>query len=146
MSALSLASTGMAMASQSKAAAQANEYNAETAAMEREEANARAEETLGETIREQRAARSRAYVAAGESGAMGASLMASMNQSIQDQDMDAALASKNVAFSNRATDRNLAANWRHGPSGVESGLQLATAGVSGYSTGLGIDRLKDGKG
>jgi len=65
---------------------------------ERKEVGAKAEEQLGVRIREAREKRARARVAAGESGAMGQSFAAAMNQSLQDQAMDAALISKNLSF------------------------------------------------
>jgi hypothetical protein len=113
---------------------------------EAKEARDKTEEELGATIRAQREARSRATVAAGESGAMGASFMASINQSIQDQDMDIALASKNLAASQRATadQANTARAGINNPSALEAGLNIASAGVSGYRSGLEISRLKAG--
>ena len=48
---------------------------------EREEVYAQAEEDLGQRIRASRERRARARVAAGESGALGASFAASINQS-----------------------------------------------------------------
>lgn len=111
---------------------------------EREEVRAEAEEELGARIRESRERRARARVAAGESGALGASFAASINQSLQDQDMDAALVSKRAAFADRAVqDRaNVALSQIRDPSALEAGLQIATAGVQGYRTGLGIEQLR----
>lgn len=141
MSALSIAGTGASLYAQKSSASAQMEAISRQQDSEREEARDRAEEELGQTIREQREARARAMVAAGESGVGGQSLMAQMNQSIQDQDMDAALAQKNVAFANRATDdrSNMARSQVRNPSALEAGLQLATAGVSGYQTGLSIN-------
>jgi hypothetical protein len=100
-----------------------------------------------QTIKAQRAARERARVAAGESGAMGASFAASMNQSIQDQDMDAALASKNVAFAQRASADRAATALAgiRDPSALEAGLNIASAGASGYSTGLSIQAKREAR-
>jgi len=147
LAALSIASMATSMYSQQQAGkAQAKAIGRQEES-ERQEAKDRAEEQLGETIKAQRQARARALVAAGESGVGGQSFIASINQSIQDQDMAAALAAKNVAFANRATS-DRASTARAGirnPSALEAGLNIASAGVSGYQTGLSIEKLKDGK-
>lgn len=106
---------------------------------ESEEAEAleRNEEELGQRVRANREARERARVAAGESGAMGASFAASMNQSIADQDMEAALVQKNVAFSQRATEdrANTAISQVREVSALEAGLNMASAGAQAYKSG-----------
>lgn len=111
---------------------------------EREEVHAKAEEDLGQRIRQSRERRARARVAAGESGALGASFAASLNQSLSDQDYDAALVSKNSAFAQRGIDdrANVALSQIRDPSALEAGLQIATAGINGYRTGLGIEALQ----
>ena len=113
---------------------------------EREEVSEAAEEELGQRIRASRERRARARVAAGESGALGASFAASINQSLSDENMDAALISKKAAFSQRGIDdrANTALSQVRSPSALEAGLKLAGAGVSGYETGLGIQTLRDG--
>jgi len=112
---------------------------------EREEVHDQAEEELGERIRQQRERRERSRVAAGESGALGASFAASINQSLMDTDMDAALISKNSAFKQRGIDdrANVALSQIRDPSALEAGLQIASAGAAGYRTGLGIQNLKE---
>jgi len=104
---------------------------------ERKEVGAKAEEQLGVRIREAREKRARARVAAGESGAMGQSFAAAMNQSLQDQDMDAALISKNLSFaqSGIADRANSSLAGIRSPSALEAGLSIAGAGMSGYSAG-----------
>lgn len=107
---------------------------------EREEAGDAATEKLGVLVRESREKRSRARVAAGESGALGASFAASMNQSLDDFETDAALISKNLAFSDRSvTDRETSAlaNTR-GVSALEAGLSIAGAGVGAYNKSIGL--------
>lgn len=113
---------------------------------EREEVAAKAEEELGQRIRQSRERRARARVAAGESGALGASFAASINQSLADQDYDAAIVSKNAAFAQRGIDdrANVALSQIRDPSALEAGLQIATAGIAGYQTGLGIENLRSG--
>ena len=110
---------------------------------EREEVHSQAEEELGQRIRQQRERRARDRVAAGESGALGASFAASMNQSLADTDMDAALISKNSAFKQRGIDDRaaVALSQIRDPSALEAGLQIASAGAAGYRTGLGIQNL-----
>lgn len=114
---------------------------------ERRETLERNEEEVGQRVRLAREKRGRARVAAGESGALGASFAAAMNQSLQDQDNDVALISKNVAFSQRATDdrANSALGSIRDPSALEAGLNIASAGVSGYSTGLSLQAKRDDK-
>lgn len=111
---------------------------------EREEVGAKAEEELGQRIRQSRERRARARVAAGESGALGASFAASINQSLSDQDYNAAVISKNAAFAQRGIDdrANVALSQIRDPSALEAGLQIATAGINGYRTGLGIENLQ----
>lgn len=113
---------------------------------ERSEAVDVAEEELGQRIREGREKRARARVAAGESGALGASFAASINQSLADENMDAALVQKNVAFTQRGIDdrANTALAGIRSPSALEAGLKIATAGVQGYNTGLSLqERTKE---
>ncbi len=107
---------------------------------ERSETLERNEEEIGQRVRAAREARARAIVAAGESGALGASFAASINQSIQDQDADIALVAKNVAFSQRATDdrANTALASIRDPSALEAGLQIGGSALSGYNTGLSL--------
>ena len=122
--------------------AKAQKQNIETQQeSERREVHEQAEEELGVRVKEAREKRARARVAAGESGALGASFAASINQSIQDQDNTAALVSKNVAFAQRGIDdrANTALAGIRDPSALEAGLSIATAGVSGYNSGLGIE-------
>lgn len=139
MTGLSLAMAGVGVYSQNETAkAQADAIRVQQES-ERKETLQRNEEELGQRVRASREARARARarVAAGESGAMGASFAASMNQSLQDQDNDAALIQKNVAFSNRATDdrANTAFAGIRKPSALEAGLTIAGAGVAGYDAG-----------
>ena len=141
MTALSIATGAASLVGQratAKAQAAAIGVQAEN---EREEANAAAEEEIGTRIRESRERRARARVAAGESGALGASFAASINQSLQDQNMDAALVSKQAAFTSRGIDdrANTSLSGIRSPSALEAGLQIAGAGASGYQRGREID-------
>jgi len=144
LAALSIASTAASMYAQhgqAKAQARGIKTQQEHA---REEVAEAAEEDLGQRIRASRERRARARVAAGESGALGASFAASINQSLTDMDMDAALVSKNAAFAQRGIDdrANTALSQIRDPSALEAGLQIASAGVSGYNAGLGIENLR----
>ena len=142
---LSVASTAVSLyAQQQTAKAQRQQIGAQ-ADREREEAHEQAEEELGQRIRASRERRAAMRVAAGESGALGASFAASLNQSLQDQDMDAALISKSAAFKQRGIDDRaaVALSQIRDPSALEAGLQIANAGMSGYRTGLGIEQLRD---
>lgn len=144
MAVLAIASAGVsAYATHQSAKAQSDAMKAQ-AETERLEATASAEEQMGVKVRAAREARARARVAAGESGAMGASFAASINQSLQDQDMDNALAAKNLSFQQRGIDDRLATGLSQvrDVSALEAGLSIASAGVSGYQTGLSIQNAK----
>ena len=144
LAALSIASTATSLYAQHGAAkAQAAGIRTQQE-HEREEAAESAEEDLGQRIRASRERRARARVAAGESGALGASFAASINQSLTDMNMDAALVAKNAAFAQRGIDdrANAALSQIRDPSALEAGLQIAGAGVSGYRAGLGIEKLQ----
>jgi len=108
---------------------------------ERTEAHDIAEEELGDRVKVAREKRARARVAAGESGALGASFAAQINQSLADQDQDAALISKNLAFAQRGIDdrANTSLSGIRDPSALEAGLNIAGAGISGYNQGLGLE-------
>lgn len=144
MAYISIASAAVSVyATQQSAKAQRGAIKAQQES-EREEVHARAEEELGQRIRQSRERRARARVAAGESGALGASFAASLNQSLSDQDYNAALVSKNAAFAQRGIDdrANVALSQIRDPSALEAGLQIASAGLAGYQTGLGIENLR----
>ena len=108
---------------------------------EREEALSAAEEELGNRVREAREKRGRARVAAGESGAMGQSFAAAINQSIADQDDMAAKIAKGHMFADRAIqDRaNSALAGINDPSALEAGLSIASSGMRGYSAGASME-------
>lgn len=140
MAGVSVAASGVGIIAQNQSAkAQAAQIQAQ-ADNEREEVGAAAEEEIGQRIRASRERRARARVAAGESGAMGASFAAQINQSLSDTNLDAALIAKQAAFSSRGvTDRaNTALSQIRRVSGLEAGLTIVGAGISGYNTGLGI--------
>lgn len=142
---LSLATTAVSVYAQSETAkAQSEQINTQ-AENERNEVAEAAEEELGQRIRASRERRARARVSAGESGALGNSFAASINQSLTDENMDAALVSKKAAFAQRGiNDRaQVALAQVRSPSALEAGLQIASAGASGYRTGLGIEALRD---
>ena len=141
---ISIASSAVGIYAQTQTAkAQAEQIGVQQE-HEREEVAEAAEEELGQRIRASRERRARARVAAGESGALGASFAASINQSLTDENMDAALISKKAAFTQRGIDdrANTALSQIRSPSALEAGLQIATAGISGYQTGLGIEKLQ----
>jgi len=142
---LSLATTAVGVYAQSETAKSQKANIRNQQEHEREEVSEAAEEELGQRIRASRERRARARVAAGESGALGASFAASINQSLSDENMDAALISKKAAFAQRGIDdrANTALSQIRSPSALEAGLKLAGAGISGYNTGLGIQTLRD---
>lgn len=141
-----IGSAAQARAVNKQAEAQSKALNIQ-AENEREEIQAATEEEVGQRVKAAREARARARVAAGESGALGASFAASINQSIQDQDNDIALASKNLAFKDRDIDDRLRtgmSNVRR-VSGLEAGLSIATAAANGYVAGQSLDRALEGE-
>jgi hypothetical protein len=141
MAALSIAGTAAGLYGQGQTAKAQSQLIAQQADAEREEVAEIAEEELGSRIREYRETRAKARVAAGESGAMGASFAASMNQSLQNQDMDAALAAKSLAFKQRGVEdrRNTAMAGIRSPSALEAGLSIAGSAARGYSQGKALE-------
>ena len=144
MAYISIASAAVGVYAQQQTAKAQRRQIESQAANEREEVHEKAEEELGQRIRAQRERRARSRVAAGESGALGASFAAQLNQSLSDTNMDAALMSKNSAFAQRGIDDRaaVALSQIRDPSALEAGLQIATAGINGYRTGLGIESLQ----
>lgn len=145
---LAIATTGVQLYAESQTAkAQRSAIN-QQAESEREETLEAGEEELGVRIRAAREARSRTRVAAGESGALGASFAAQINQSLSDSNLDAALVSKQIAFGQRNVDdrANVALAGIRSPSALSAGLQIASAGVSGFAKGQSIQDRKDKKG
>lgn len=147
MTLLAVAATGVNIYAQNqtaKAQRQAIETQAEN---ERIEALESSEEEIGQRIRAARESRSRVRVAAGESGALGASFAASINQSLQDQDTDIALVSKNLAFQQRGIEdrANVAFAGIRTTGALQAGLQIATAGAKGFAVGQTIADRKAGK-
>jgi hypothetical protein len=142
MTALSIATAATSLyAQQQTAKAQTKSVQAQADA-EREEIGAAAEEDIGDRIKAARQRRARATVAAGESGALGASFAASINQSLSDEHLDVAKVAKNAAFASRGvTDRaNVSLSQIRSPSALEAGLTIAGAGISGYRSGSELDR------
>ena len=141
MTALSIASTAAGLYGQKQTAKAQSQLIAQQADAEREEVAQIAEEELGTRIKQARERRASALVAAGESGAMGASFAASMNQSLQNQDMDVALAAKGLKFKQRGIDdrQNMALSQLRDPSAVEAGLSIAGATARGYQQGQGFE-------
>lgn len=93
-----------------------------------------AEEELGQRLKESRRSRARARVAGGESGAQGQSFATAINQSIQDQNVDAGIIAKNIALGQKSTLASLDsvnAGVRT-VSSIEAGLQIGTAAGSQY--------------
>lgn len=137
---LSIATAAVSTYAQRETAKAQRDAINQQAEHEREEVYESAEEELGQRIKAQRERRARARTAAGESGAMGNSFAAQINQMISDQGMEAALVAKNAAFAQRGVDdrSNTALAGIRSPSALEAGLQIATAGASGYSAGLSL--------
>ncbi len=136
LAALAIASTGFSIYTQNQAARQQFRAQRQQAEAAMEEQQAAAEIELGARLKEFRKQRARARVAGGESGAQGQSYAVALNQSIQDQDEIAGIINKNLALGQRSTLLDLAsANAAtRTVSGLEAGLQIATAGTAAYSS------------
>lgn len=140
---LSIASTVASLGAQTIAAnAQEDAITAQRRA-QAEELQSRAETNLGERVKQARKERARLRVAAGEAGVGGASFEAAMRDSFAQQNQDAALIQKNLAFADRASAsraRSAMASINK-PNALTAGLQIAGAGYSGYYQGKQIERL-----
>lgn len=144
VTALSLASTGASLWGADRQADKASDAISTQARNQAEEQTAAAQAELGERVKAARRARATARVAAGESGAAGQSFALSLQQSVADQNQDAALISKQNRFAARTTqgqaDSAIARN--SGPSALGAALQLGTAGYSGRQTYNANEALK----
>lgn len=140
VAALSVATTGVSLYAQHESAKAQSDLMQSQADTQREEAKDAAEEELGQRVRAARESRARARVAAGESGAQGASFAAQINQSLSDQNADAAIVAKNALSQQRAINDNLnvAESKIKRVSALEAGLQIANSGVQGISAGKSL--------
>lgn len=136
MATLAIATTGYSVYQTNQSAKAQFAAQRQQAEHALEEQQTRSEEELGARMKEYRKTRARARVAGGESGAQGQSFAVSLNQLIQDQDADIALAHKNLALGQRSTLTDLASAGAsvRTVSGLEAGLQIATAGAGAYSS------------
>lgn len=105
-----------------------------------EEASARSSQEAGERVRAARRAAARARVGAGEAGVSGQSFEAQIANELGAANQDLAIVQKQGGFTERAINANAlnqTARFR-GLNPVSSALKIASAGASGYSTGLQI--------
>jgi hypothetical protein len=140
IAAITIATTGAQIYATNRAAKSAFKAQHSQAVAALEEKQDAAAEALGARMKEYRKTRATARVAGGESGAQGQSYSVGLNQLVQDANMDAGVLNKNLALGQRQVLTDLAsanANVRT-VSGLEAGLQIAAAGVSGYSLGTDL--------
>ncbi len=147
LAALSIATTATRIYAQNESAEAQQDLISAQADAERRESLEAAEEDLGMRIKAARELRSRMRVAAGESGAQGASFAAAINQTIQDQDSASAAVANQLSFTQRGVnDRQASAlSQVRTVSGLEAGLQIATAGARGLAVGRRPEDAKAGR-
>ena len=109
-----------------------------------QEISAQAEGQLGERVKQARRERARLRVAAGEAGVGGGSVSAQLRDSFAQQNQDAATIARNARFADRASEARTESAFAQidRPNLLTAGLQIATAGYSGYSQGLQLENLK----
>lgn len=130
-----IAVTGVQIYSTNQAAKQTFAAQNQQAIAALDEKQSAAEESMGQRMKEFRKTRARARVAGGESGAQGQSFAVSLNQSVQDQNADAAIINKNLVLGQRKilTDLQNANSRVRTVSSLEAGLRIGTAGLGAYS-------------
>ena len=143
MAVISMASTAASLAGQQMSAnaqAESMEENAQLRA--NQEADA-AGQRIGGRAKQARRERARARVAAGEAGVAGQSFEAMLQNSLAQQNQDAAVIAKNSKMAGRAAQSTARA--KTAGSGVNpfaAAGSLASAGASGHSSGLQIKAAK----
>jgi hypothetical protein len=133
---LTIASTAVGANSQRSAARKQFRSNATQREQQSEELQAQASVKAGERIKEARAEQARLRVAGGEAGVTGLSFEAQLLDSAFQADQDIALIDQNLAFADRASETRFqsANNSVNNPSGFQTGLAIAGAGVNAYTT------------
>lgn len=138
MIALSVASTAASLVSQVKSARVQEAAIREQLATSQNEINDKATGAVNERLREARREQARVKVAAGEAGLQ---LGGSIDLLLQDITMQAGLSTERIKQNrdNEMANVNAEANSMlsrvERPTLLGAGLQLATAGMNGYSTG-----------
>lgn len=145
MIALSATTAAVGYAGQKKTARDNRHSLQEQAAMQQEEIRAAQLVEQGERTKAARAERARMAVAAGEAGVSGVSVEDALFDSFLQEDLDLGLLAKDGEFALRASQARLNAGLRssQGPSALEVGLGLASAGYQGYSAGLQIKQQRN---
>lgn len=130
-----MAVTGIQIYSTNQAAKQTFKAQNEQAVAALDEKQSAAEESMGQRMKEFRKTRARARVAGGESGAQGQSFAVSLNQSVQDQNIDAGIVNKNLVLGQRKilTDLESANSRVRTVSSLEAGLRIGSAGLGAFS-------------
>ena len=113
---------------------------AQRSAQNEEIANA-ASTKAGERVKQARAEQSRLLVAAGEAGVGGNSVAAVIGDAGAQADFDVANIGQDAYFQDRASEaRFLSANASvDNPTAFSTGLNLVSAGISGYATGKSLE-------
>lgn len=131
-----IATTGVQIYTTNQAAKATFKAQNDQAVAALDEKQSAAEEELGLRMKEFRKTRARARVAGGESGAQGQSFAVGLNQSLQDQNIDAGIINKNLVLGQRKilTDLENANASVRTVSGLSAGLQIATAGLGTFAS------------
>ncbi len=146
MLAISLASGVASAIGTRRTAKNQMEALAEQRDAQNEEIAGKAGREMGERVKQGRAEQARLRVAGGEAGIDGQSFAANMMDVAFQQDFDLAAIEKDAEYAQRASG----ARYKSGLAGVknpgvlESGLQIAKAGASGYASGLQIKKAREG--
>ena len=109
-----------------------------------EEISGKAGRSMGERVKQGRAERARLRVAAGEAGVAGNSFDAAMMDAAFQQADDISAIGVDANYAQRASDARYRAGLAsvRNPGMLETGLQIASAGASGYAAGLQIKGAK----
>lgn len=145
MMGLGIASAVAGGVGQARVASNARSMARSQHAMQTEEINAQSAVQASERSKAARAERARFSVAAGEAGVSGVSVNDAMFDMFLQEDLDLGLLAKDKQFALRASDgrRDSIIASNRGPSGLELGLGIASAGYAGYSSGLQIKQQRN---
>lgn len=137
---LSAASAGIGIIAQRRTAQAQEDLINEQNANAQQEIAEKASNEAGERIRAARREAARRRVAAGESGVGGQSLALDIANTYANANRDIAVVARDAMFAGRASTMRARSEMLEvrKPDAISAGLQIANAGVSGYSTGLGV--------
>lgn len=140
---LAIASSAASIGGQAMAGRAQAKSIGRNAKIRAQQAGDAATERLGQRVKEARARRARARVAAGEAGVGGQSFEMMLQDSIGQQNRDAAKIAKNARWEAKGIRSAAAAKTAGlGVNGLTAAAHLGSAGLSGYSQSLQIQSAK----